>query len=321
MIKISVIVPVYNSEKTLKKCLNSILNQTLKELEIILINDGSKDQSHKICKKYAEKDKRIVYINKKNEGCSIARNTAINIIKGKYITFVDSDDYLECEMYEEMYTIGEKNNSDIVVTGFRILDAEYNLVKMIRPITYFNKMDYLKKTNKCLNSPCNKLYKKELILENDIFFPLNTQMGEDLVFNVKSFYFAKQINVINKCYYNYYNNLLGAMNNFKKKKEIYISLNEIYNFFKNNCKQDMYLKVYNEIFISNGVFPIYGTIENLRCKKVKAGEELLKIARENIKKNYHNFGIKEKFYLFYREMRLKIYFLKFPIQKIIDLIK
>lgn len=153
MIKISVIIPVYNAEKTLKKCLDSILNQSLKEIEIILINDGSKDKSDGICQNYVKKDTRILYINKSNEGCSITRNLGIDIAKGKYITFVDSDDYLEKEMYKSMYNIAKKDNSDIVVCGFNILDEKYNHLEKVRPAKYLDKMEHFKIKNKCFNSP------------------------------------------------------------------------------------------------------------------------------------------------------------------------
>ncbi len=314
MIKISVIIPVYNAEKTLKKCLDSILNQSLKEIEIILINDGSKDKSDGICQNYVKKDTRILYINKSNEGCSITRNLGIDIAKGKYITFVDSDDYLEKEMYKSMYNIAKKDNSDIVVCGFNILDEKYNHLEKVRPAKYLDKMEYFKIKNKCFNSPWNKIYKKELLKNNNIYFPKNTHMGEDLVFNVKAFYFAEKIDIVKECYYNYYNNLFGAMNNVKKRKEIYISLNEIFNFFNKYDKNNKYLKIYNEFFIFNGIFPIYGIIENLKCQKKEEWKELLILARKNIDKNYKNFSIKEKSYVFYSEVRLKLYFLK-PILK------
>lgn len=314
MIKISVIIPVYNAERTLKKCLNSILNQSLKELEIILINDGSKDKSDDICKSYTKKDKRILYINKKNEGCSTTRNLGINIAKVKYLTFVDPDDCLEKEMYSTMYNIAKNNNLDIIICGFKILDENYNYLEKVEPIRYLDKINYFKIKNKCFNSSWNKLYKKELLKNNNIYFPKNTHMGEDLVFNIKSFYFAEKIDVIKECYYSYYNNLSGAMNNIEKRKEIYKSLDEIFNFFNKVPKNNEYLKIFNEIFIFNGVFPIYEIIENLRCQKKEEWKELLALARKNINKNYKKFSIKEKIYIYYSEIRLKLYFLK-PIFK------
>ena len=103
MKKISVIVPIYNVEKYLEKCLESIINQTFINLEIILINDGSTDFSGSICEKYKNKDNRIILIHKKNEGLSAARNKGLSIATGDYISFVDSDDFLDLNMYEILY--------------------------------------------------------------------------------------------------------------------------------------------------------------------------------------------------------------------------
>lgn len=317
MIKISVIIPIYNAERTLKKCLDSILNQSLKEIEIILINDGSKDKSDNICKEYLQKDKRVLYINKKNEGCSTTRNLGITIAKGKYLTFVDPDDYLEKEMYRTMYDIAEKNNLDIIICGFKILDENYNYLEKVEPIRYLEKVNYFKIKNKSFNSPCNKLYKKELLKNNNIYFPKNTHMGEDLVFNIKSFYFSEKIDVVKECYYNYYNNLFGAMNNIEKRKEIYVSLDDIFFFFNKHNQNSKYLKLFNEIFIFNGVCPIYGIIENLKCQKRKEWKELLSLVRINTDKYYNNFKLGDKIYIFYREIRLKLYFLKPILKKIL----
>ena len=107
-IKVSIIVPVYNVEKYLKRCLDSITNQTLKELEIICINDGSTDNSLKILKQYAHKDKRISIINKQNEGLSVARNTGMEAASGEYIGFVDSDDWIDLDFYKKLYTTAKK---------------------------------------------------------------------------------------------------------------------------------------------------------------------------------------------------------------------
>ena len=102
---ISVIVPVYNAEKYLKKCLDSLVNQSYKDLEIILVNDGSQDGSEKICKDYEEKDSRIILINKNNGGPSSARNSGIEKANGEYLSFIDSDDYLALDFYEKLEDI------------------------------------------------------------------------------------------------------------------------------------------------------------------------------------------------------------------------
>ena len=114
-ILVSIIVPVYNTGEYLYKCLDSIIDQNLQEIELILINDGSTDNSAEICDRYSEKDKRVRVIHKKNEGVSIARNVGIRAAKGEYIGFIDSDDWIEKEMYQDMYYHAKNKEADIVM--------------------------------------------------------------------------------------------------------------------------------------------------------------------------------------------------------------
>ena len=118
-IKVSLVVPVYNAEKYLAKSIESMLSQSLKEMELILVNDGSKDNSLAICEEYAKKDSRITVINKKNEGACIARNTGIARAKGKYIQLADADDYIDNNMLEEQYNLAEKTNAEVVMCGMK----------------------------------------------------------------------------------------------------------------------------------------------------------------------------------------------------------
>lgn len=120
--KISIIIPVYNTEKFLVRCFESVINQTYKNLEIIVVNDGSTDESLKICENYARKDSRIILLNQKNGGHSVARNNALKYVSGKYIGFVDSDDYIQLDMYEKMIALMKKYNLDAVMCGFNIID-------------------------------------------------------------------------------------------------------------------------------------------------------------------------------------------------------
>ena len=117
MKKISIIVPVYQAEKYISKCIESIVNQTYKNLEIILVDDGSTDRSGEICDEYGKKDNRIVVVHNKNKGVSVARNCGLDIATGDYITFVDSDDYIDLQMYSEMMKVVEKYSCDVVYSG------------------------------------------------------------------------------------------------------------------------------------------------------------------------------------------------------------
>ena len=126
MKKISVIVPVYKTEEYLRKCVESILAQTYTNLEVILVDDGSPDGSGKICDEYAERDERVRVIHKENGGLSSARNAGLDVATGDYITFVDSDDYLDDGIYEKLVTKMEETSSDIVMMNIQAVDEEYN---------------------------------------------------------------------------------------------------------------------------------------------------------------------------------------------------
>ena len=115
MVKVSVIVPVYNGGDFIETCIKDILNQTLKDIELILVNDGSEDNTLDICKKYAEYDNRIILINQENKGVSIARNNGINKAKGKYICFIDSDDRIKEEYLETLYNLAEKKEYVVIL--------------------------------------------------------------------------------------------------------------------------------------------------------------------------------------------------------------
>ncbi|MCI9559123.1 MAG: glycosyltransferase [Lachnospiraceae bacterium] len=176
MIKISVIIPVYNVENYLKRCIESVIKQTYKNLEIILVDDGSTDHSADICDEYAQKDKRIIVIHKKNGGLSSARNAGIGIATGDFIGFVDSDDYISENMYRNLLALILKGNYDISVCGICRTDGKRKWIKRDRSIVTYKRDEYLKKILK-INShdpnhfACNKLYKKELFEDSTVRYP------------------------------------------------------------------------------------------------------------------------------------------------------
>ena len=122
MPEVSVIIPVYNSEKYVEKCICSVMAQTLPELEIIIINDGSIDESGKILRKLAQKDSRIILLEQENKGVAAARNLGVEKATGKYLTFVDGDDYLQEDYIEKMYSLAEKETLDSVICGLTYVD-------------------------------------------------------------------------------------------------------------------------------------------------------------------------------------------------------
>lgn len=205
MIKISVIVPVYNVAPYLKKCLDSIIHQTYTNLEIILVDDGSTDESPQICDEYAAKDKRIVVIHKKNGGQSEARNFGLDICKGEFISFVDSDDWIERDFIEILYNELTRYNSDISIINHNrfSLDGTYNSIKSFKNETISN-IDALKLLIK--KEPiqhllmCGKLYRKELF--DGIRFPVGRIFEEHLIC-YKIYYKARKITSCNKVLYHY----------------------------------------------------------------------------------------------------------------------
>lgn len=198
MIKVSVIVPIYNSEKYLKKCLDSLVNQTLKEMEFILINDGSTDASEDIITSYH--DKRIKYFKQENMGIGATRNRGIKEAKGEYIAFLDSDDYMELDAFLEMYKEASKRNLDIILGDFyQEEDNQEELIKLID----FSDTSLLKSPNLLMDiplAPWNKLYKRNLI--EDCSFPINLKY-EDTPFVAKMFSKANRIGKINKPFTHY----------------------------------------------------------------------------------------------------------------------
>lgn len=195
MTDISIIVPVYNAEKYLKKCLDSLVNQTKKELEFILINDGSTDKSEEIIKTY--KDKRIKYFKNKNQGIGKTRNLGIEKSSGKYLMFLDSDDYFSNDACEILYKEAEKEKADLIVFDYyRVEKGNLNEVK----IESFNAANIKADPNLLLKinlGPCNKIYKSDLIKNNDIKFEENLKY-EDTLFVVKAIYNAKKIIKLNR---------------------------------------------------------------------------------------------------------------------------
>ena len=195
MTDISIIVPVYNAEKYLKKCLDSLVNQTKKELEFILINDGSTDKSEEIIKTY--KDKRIKYFKNKNQGIGKTRNFGIEKSSGKYLMFLDSDDYFSNDACEILYKEAEKEKADLIVFDYyRVEKGNLNEVKIESCIATNIKADssLLLKINL---GPCNKIYKTDLIKNNGIKFEESLKY-EDTLFVVKAIYNAQKIIKLNR---------------------------------------------------------------------------------------------------------------------------
>ena len=201
--KISVIVPIYNVDKYLDECLSSIVNQTYKNLEIILINDGSTDKSEIICKKYEKEDDRIIVISKENGGVSNARNVGIKNATGEFIAFVDSDDTIDKTYFETLIT--NSKNNDLTICKFLIFSNKiYKNKNDDNSITRIENNNLILLDKMCLlNTPCCKLFKTEIIKKNNIKFEESISLGEDLLFNLDYFKCIKSVFIINAHNYNY----------------------------------------------------------------------------------------------------------------------
>lgn len=212
--KLSIIMPVYNVEEYLGESIESILQQTFKDFELILINDGSTDNSGEICEKYSKLDNRIRVMHKENSGAGSARNYGIMNSTGEFLAFVDSDDTIECNMYKTMIDIALKEESDIVVCGYKEIDYLMNNEKInTTPLGNDNEIEsdeikekveeFLKK-NQILGyaSLFNKIYKREVIIRNNLFLNEDMKFAEDLSFNISVLMKIKKINAINEPFYN-----------------------------------------------------------------------------------------------------------------------
>lgn len=198
---ISIIVPVYNCEKYLNECLNSIINQTYSNLEIILVDDGSKDNSGAICDKYAENDKRVKVFHSKNHGVSFTRNFGIKHANGEYIGFVDADDYIDKRMFEILLNNSLKYDAEISICDVSRNPKKLGNIKN-RSIIVYNQHEYVKKyfrigSQTCEYYPVNKLYRKSVIADN--FFPIKYHEGEDTygvlktILNSNKFVYCQQV--------------------------------------------------------------------------------------------------------------------------------
>lgn len=234
--KISVVVPVYNAEKNLERCINSIYAQTFTDYEIILVNDGSKDNSLAVCNEYAKKDSRITVIDKENGGAGSARNMGIEEAKGEYLAFPDSDDWFEPEMYETLYNLAKKGDYDIVFSGVNYYKQDsgkpvYSRTQNCDVILCDTKEDLRKNvmtffpTSTIFDVPWNKLYKRSVAIENNVRYS-DTKRCQDAMFNI-DFYNASQSAVsTDKAFYNYIENTVETVQ--RKFPKNYINTNIMY---------------------------------------------------------------------------------------------
>ena len=260
---ISVIVPIYNSEKYLNKCIDSIIDQTYKNLEIILVDDGSPDNCPTICDDYSKKDSRIIVIHKQNGGVSSARNAGLERATGEFISFVDSDDYIKNDMYENMIAYQNKYNADIVKCAFSYVISEvikprdltydstlYNLLDPVEKNDFYNMFGQVKLFTELWTYFINSKIAKS------IKFDENYAFGEDLLYIVNCFGKAKNVYISTDSFY-YYNYIDNSAAN--SSKNVIRNLNNIISVNYDICS--LLDKAYISYFCSLNFIAVYRCIE------------------------------------------------------------
>mgnify|MGYP000058266539 CR=1 FL=1 len=232
--KVSVVVPIYNVEPYLERCIQSLLNQSLKDIEIILVDDGSPDHCPQMCDEYAQKDSRIKVIHKDNAGLGFARNSGLEIATGEYVAFVDSDDYIEFNMYEELYDNAKKQYADIVFGGFytEYPKGVWTASKEVNKIEIFQSKEIMSflldmiacapsvpQERKYEMSVWHSIYKKEIIDKYNIRFLSEKEIAsEDIPFQIDFLSKATKIIYVPKNYYYYCLNCTSLTKTVKPEK-------------------------------------------------------------------------------------------------------
>lgn len=261
-IKYSVIIPVYNAEKTIERCLNSLLIQQREDVEIIVIDDGSKDRSREIIQLYAEKHTGIILISQDNSGVSTTRNRGIEKARGIYILFVDSDDFVSKDYFSILDRVGDQSDADLIMfsqntIGGKTVDEAELYRRLENSDALVEKMKLLLTTRKIM-SPWNKRFKKDIILKNNLRFIKEFQTGEDFNFCLEYTLYCKTIKAI---YKNIYNVDISDNNSLSRKyrKNLDAQIEKVFGnaaaLVKKStlCDQDkaILLKIVDYLFVKN----------------------------------------------------------------------
>lgn len=239
MPKVSVIVPVYNVEKYLRKCMDSLVNQTLKDIEIVVVNDGSPDGSDLIMQEYVEKYDCVKYLKKENGGIASARNMGLNHACGEYIAFCDSDDYVDLDMYEELYNQANKTSADVVFSGYynETDDGQYRVMSTgnmdMYGVSLLENPKMVHANNAFVHG---KLFSRNVIVENNIKFK-KYRIFEDLLFLYTVLVFANKVEKVDKPFYHYMRrenvSVTGKMN--EKFYDLFPVMQDLRDIFTENC--------------------------------------------------------------------------------------
>ena len=282
MPKVSVIVPIYNVEKYLEKCINSLLSQTLEDIQIILVNDGSKDNSGNIAKEYEKNNKNgVIYVEKENGGLSDARNYGLKYATGDFIAFLDSDDYIEKNAYEEMYNKAIEENADYVECDF--IWEFPNKIRVDKQYPYKNKKEMLSFVRVVA---WNKLIKRQLITDNNLEFPKGLRY-EDVEFTYKLIPFINKFAYVDKPFIHYVQRE-GSIANVQNERtaEIFTVLDNVIEFYK---KKNIYEEYRDELEYNYARYLLCSSLKRMcKIKDKTIREKLLTESWERLNSNFPN---------------------------------
>ena len=295
MIKVSIIVPVYNVYPYLRKCLDSLVNQTLKEIEIIIVNDGSLDNSQEIIDEYKKKYKNIKAYKKENGGLSSARNTGLKKARGEYIAFVDSDDYVELDMYEKMYKKALEKNFSVVVSDLTYIYPDKKVLASSNILKDIEKEEELKKAMiNIYPAAWNKIFNHQLLKESKILFKEGVWF-EDVEFLYRLFPYIKSIGVVKEPLYNYLQREGAITRTFDERLFNYITnFNGVLDFYKKNNLYDKYSLELEYAYVRY----LYATFMKsaLNYNDLDMINKAYNEATYNVKKNFPNYRKNKYFY-------------------------
>lgn len=334
MIKVSVIMPIYNKENHLRETIESVMQQSLKEIEIILINDGSTDRSLEICQYYKKRDSRIRVVDQKNQGVSFARNQGILCAAGDYIGFIDADDTIDKDMYLNMYNQCINDNSDVCMCNY----VEYNksmkkmysticidpqlkkqeeiinrvVADMIAPSAFDNKSPVI------MGSVCRFLIKKDVLMKESIRFVQGIPLMEDLIFCVDLLTSVDTLSIDHSHYYHYYSVENSASKKYRKNYQdnsirvtrhlidILLKKNK-YLLFEERLNNRFFLTTMGSIVNTVNLNNKSSMLEKLRDIRRICSEPELKVAMSKINKRHFSKKIRFKFYSIYNNKVVILY--------------
>ena len=277
--KFSIIIPVYNVEKYISRCIRSILEQQYYDYEIILVDDGSKDNSGVICDKFADENEQITVVHVPNGGVSAARNLALKKASGEYVWFIDSDDYIEPGSLECLAAKIEKNNKpDLLIFDAFVTDEDGNKTGEIRsnlPVDVSMKFDTSKQLVFVNTSLWNRLFRRELIETNHLSFEPQITIAEDLLFNYKYLLACQNIYYMNEAFYYYIQRKNSAMSGAGKNKDVQKVFERLFAYYKEKDKYESfkmeleYLVIYHYFLVTS--------VRMIRCGAKK--EECLTVPK------------------------------------------